>query len=1189
MEAAVDPAAVRDQCTAEYPHLRADIELAFELELTRRRAAPPSPPKTLLVPGDRLGAFRVERFVAKGGMGEVYEAWQEEVERRVALKVSARPFANESTLAQFAREHQVPARLHQTHVVPIHYAGHAEVRGSRLWYYAMHFVDGAPLSALLTAVYQRETSRPAGRVTPPLTEVVGSLVLADSNSAVTLSLATGGPAAEAGRTSRVASGERFRLSAAYFVSVAETMREVGEAVGYLHAHGVRHRDIKPANVMMDRTGASYLIDFGLAIRKEDAALPAEQPAALWPVEPGTPEYMAPEQYAGPGRPPGPVDVRADVYALGVTLYELLTLRPAFRDADRGKLAARVIAGEPSSPRELVTNVPKDLAAVCRKAMSADPGARYVSAAGFADDLRCWAEWAPTAARPGWATLRPLRLWAWRNKARAAAVGAVALLLLGSTAWAVQRAEARKAELERVERDRRFEQEVLAAQELRLGPAYAGWSDDAVGRLKDARDIRPDANLRYPLAATFVGPDARLVRRYDLPRVPGTGVGLGDVVFSPDGRRILAGGSTESRAPAHRSPALLWDDVAARDPVLAAVAGAGPVVFPDPDTPLHLLLPTDDRRAFVLRNVTTGGAIAEIPAPDRAADDLAAAVSADARFAGVTFGDGSVPVGRLVGTTQLWALDPKRPGVPARKVGEWPQHATALAFAADGRYLAAGTGHGEVIVRVTADGREVLRIAEAGLPVTAVAFGRNSWRGDGERPDRGPGRLPLLAVATKGGGLGVWDLEARRRVNSFHGSYESAYAVAFSPDGATLASAGRSDPSLWDVASGRRLLRLSRNRLQPLRNWMTGLAFAPDGRRLAVAGRDAYGDPGGLDVFELEDGRGVRSLRGLSGQVESVCLSSNGKWVAALARNWQLAVWDRPTGGLRFVCDVPPGWFTDNAALAFDEGRGEVLVASGTRATRWDLATGDRTGTWELPLGLNDCLAVPPGRKPILIRRDPIVLPPALAAPAGEARPRPERVLRARELEEGGAWTDLYPIAELPPQIHNCHVTADGRFLLVNGRDADGNPHPYLYDGKSGRPIPVPAMHDPLSGGVLSPAGTFLAGRTYGDRNRASVLKLPDLTPHATDPGLGGPLLVTDDTGSLVAYPTYRTPETDINLARLGRPEPLLTFDAGRSASTGVNQLVLSDGRSLAWGRDDGAVCLADVTRCLEQLTAFAGR
>src|SRR5262249_21125255 len=151
--------------------------------------------------------------------------------------------------------------------------------------------------------------------------------------------------------------------------------------------GVLHRDIKPSNLLLDETGNVWVTDFGLAKAASDSDDLTHTGDVV-----GTLRYMAPERFNGPG------DVRSDVYALGLTLYELLTLRPAFEEADRNKLVKQVMHGEPPRPRQLNPRVPRDLETVVLKAIARDPAHRYATAEDFGTDLQRFLDDEPILAR-----------------------------------------------------------------------------------------------------------------------------------------------------------------------------------------------------------------------------------------------------------------------------------------------------------------------------------------------------------------------------------------------------------------------------------------------------------------------------------------------------------------------------------------------------------------------------------------------------------------------------------------------------------------------------------------------------------------------------------------------------------------------------------------------------------------------
>ncbi len=161
---------------------------------------------------------------------------------------------------------------------------------------------------------------------------------------------------------------------ALYRSVAQIGRQAAEGLAYAHARGIIHRDIKPANLLLDTAGVVWITDFGLA-KGEDEGLTLTGDII------GTIRYMAPERFRGQGDP------RVNIYALGLTLYELLALRPAFHSADRLRLMEKIKNEEPVRPRSIDGRIPRDLETIVLKAMDKDPKRRYPTAGEMAEDLR----------------------------------------------------------------------------------------------------------------------------------------------------------------------------------------------------------------------------------------------------------------------------------------------------------------------------------------------------------------------------------------------------------------------------------------------------------------------------------------------------------------------------------------------------------------------------------------------------------------------------------------------------------------------------------------------------------------------------------------------------------------------------------------------------------------------------------
>jgi serine/threonine protein kinase len=375
------------------------------------------------MPTDPLGDFRIIREVGRGGMGVVYEAEQLSLGRRVALKVL--PLASildPKQLQRFRNEALAAAHLNHPHIVPVYGVGCE--RG--IHYYAMQLVHGQTLADVIRGLRRAGLDGEAASVAPDRSAVDGRHTGTESGP---------GTDTRAGRAAGL-STEKSHRSPAFVRAVAALGSEAAEALEHAHQMGVVHRDVKPANLILDGRGHVWVTDFGLAQVRGGPDLTRTGDLV------GTLRYMAPEQAAAEH---DLVDHRADVYALGVTLYELLTLRPAVDGRDRQEVLRRLFEGAPPNPRRLNPAVPADLETVLLKATAREPGERYATAQEFADDLRRFLDGCPIAARrPGLA--RRAVAWARRHSSvvvtAGAALAVTVVVLAASLAYvATERAEA----------------------------------------------------------------------------------------------------------------------------------------------------------------------------------------------------------------------------------------------------------------------------------------------------------------------------------------------------------------------------------------------------------------------------------------------------------------------------------------------------------------------------------------------------------------------------------------------------------------------------------------------------------------------------------------------------------------------------------------------------------------------------
>jgi hypothetical protein len=347
--------------------------------------------------------YRVGPEIGSGGMGRVYEAYDRQLERVVALKVLAIPGASSfDAQKQFRREAVLLAGLQHRNIVAVH---EIAVEGD-VNYIVMDLVKGTPLNEVLAGARKivEEAGTTAGRRPGLMREVLGAAGEA----------ALHGPADEA----------------AWHRAVARVVREAAHTLEAAHAAGVVHRDIKPKNVLLRKDGSPVILDFGLAGACEGGS--SDMTQGLF----GTTSYLAPEQ-ASSGQVGN--DPRSDVYQLGVLLHEMLSLSRAFEGSGPSEILRRISKGDCQRPREKNPSVPFELEAICLRAMELDIARRYQTARALREDLDRWLLGVelPIAARGGrlGRVLRGSRYAARRHKVAAAAAAALVLgAVIGALIW-----------------------------------------------------------------------------------------------------------------------------------------------------------------------------------------------------------------------------------------------------------------------------------------------------------------------------------------------------------------------------------------------------------------------------------------------------------------------------------------------------------------------------------------------------------------------------------------------------------------------------------------------------------------------------------------------------------------------------------------------------------------------------------
>jgi serine/threonine protein kinase/WD40 repeat protein len=793
-----------------------------------------------------LGDYRILREVGRGGMGVVYEAEQVSLGRRVALKVL--PFAavlDPRHLQRFHNEARAAAGLHHPNVVPVHAVGCE--RG--VHYYAMQFIDGQSLAAVIAELRRQADGAPAP--TAPRAETV---------------------ARTAGLTT-----ERVGRDAAFCRAAARLGLQAAEALDYAHEMGVVHRDVKPGNLLLDGRGRVWVADFGLARVQGDGAVTRTGDRV------GTLRYMSPEQCGGL---PEAIDRRTDVYSLGVTLYELLTLEPAFDSSDRVALAAQIVRTDPRPPRRLNPAVPADLETIVLKAAAKDATDRYATARELADDLRSFLEDRPIKARPPGLVTR-LRRWAGRHRAVVlTAAAALAVLLAAAVAglavsYALLAAEGDRTRVAERESRRRLWDALVAQarsrrQSRQVGQQFESWKAvTEAARLARELDLGEDRarELRDEAIACLALADLRLVKG------PWEGSPAGaswHVEFDAD-LTHYARGDPRGAVTVHAGDG---DRVMAR---LLGLRPAGLTFSPD-GAYLGVQYPS----RFVLWDWRRDVTILKVSTP---ACHYAVAFRPDGRLLSLGRSDGTLTLHELPGGAETKRF----------ATGVVPQH---LAFRPDGGVLAVSTreGGGRVVQLWDVATGELTRTLEHPDGVWRVA-----WHEDGV----------LLAAACDDHRVHVWDTVTGRPRTVLHGHQAPPQRVAFAAGSDLLLSWGWDDTTrLWNPWTGQELLRVAG----------TGSQLSHDGRRLATqAGRT-------LTLWEVASAREYRTLpRGRAAGPDGHGggdVSPDGRWLA-LGTVQGVRLWDLARG--TELASLPAARVND---VRFHPSGRELFTCGPAGLSRW---------------------------------------------------------------------------------------------------------------------------------------------------------------------------------------------------------------------------------------------------------------
>jgi WD40 repeat protein/serine/threonine protein kinase len=908
----------------------------------------------LVTKPQRIGGYRILREVGRGGMGVVYEAEQLALGRHVALKVLPLHLAREgSGLERFRREAKAAARLHHSNIVPVFEVGEE----GESTFYAMQFIHGQALDEVLEELKRLRLASsgerpPAGE--SPRQQIAHSLMSdrlppghAAQGAREPAAPPAGGHGAEKSSSINLpgqadpSTVETNRHH--YYRSAARVGIQVAEALDYAHQEGVIHRDIKPSNLLLDTAGRVWITDFGLA--KIDGAALTHTGDVV-----GTIRYMAPERFRGWSDP------RSDVYSLGLTLYEMLLLKPAFAAPDRMKLIHEVTHTEPPRLRKADARIPRDLETIVQKAIDKEPGRRYQTAAELAADLQRFVDDKPILARRVGATERGWR-WCKRNPVVAGLIAAVVLVTVtgfvlvlsqmrvalaneqtANTNAAEAREQKREADAARQQAEKQRDELAALTDRLRrttyvvnMNLAQRAWNENDVGRVRELLKLQEPG----PADEDLRGFEWHYLQRLchaDLLTLQGHSGAVRCVAFGPDGAVLASGCWPEHQGSGEVK---IWDAKSGKE--LHTLRGHSRSINGVAFSPDGKRLATVSG-SWHLFSRATDAHTGRTPSAEQAygppGDVTVWDVTTGRELLFLEGGGGSVafsPDGKRLAWTGIVQGKETSQTQPEIKVCDAttgthlltiPGGGANLAFTADSKLVVAAhwENHHFGALRVwdATTGKE----SHSYRPAGAISV----LSPDGER----------LAAAGIDESVQLENTATGQVLFTLRGHRERINQLAFSPDGKRLATASADQTiRVWDTATGAETVQLRGHSQGVLE-----VAFSPDGQRLVSGSLD-----GTAKVWDVTLDPEARTFRGSKSLLHCLAFSPDGQRVAAAGKDRLVKVWD--VASRRELHSLGPNQQIWKLAFSAD---GQQVIAVGwdreVEVKTWDLATGHATRvTW----------------------------------------------------------------------------------------------------------------------------------------------------------------------------------------------------------------------------------------------------
>ncbi len=942
--------------------LRAEVEKLLEAHSEAGNFLEPSLDQTKLhqpaaVRSIQPGTLVADRYkllekIGEGGMGEVWVADQfEPIKRRVALKLIKPGMDSRSVLARFEAERQALAVMDHPNIAKVLDAG---TTGDGRPYFVMELVKGTPITEFADA----------RKLTPT---------------------------------------ERLEL----FVPVCQ-------AIQHAHMKGIIHRDIKPSNVLVelhDDRMVAKVIDFGVA-KAIGQQLTDKTIYTGFGALVGTPTYMAPEQATFNALD---VDTRADVYALGVLLYELLAGSPPIekerlnqaaldevlrivRDEEPPRPSQRlstshakasIAAVRGSEPTHLSQLMKGEIDWIVMKALEKDRTRRYESANGLAKDLQRYLNGEAVEACPPTLGYRLKKAYR-RNRAAVRVAGAFTLFMLSAVAvssWLALKA----TRAETLAEEKRIEAEANAklADEKATEAAYTlGLSDARLDVIREQRDeaqrmtyaaqmnlaaraweddnVPRARELLESVPKSVADKDIRGFEWHYLSRVSNSAIQTLDghsgyvlcAAFSPDGKRLATGSSDTT--------VKVWSCETGKE-LFAFEGPGGPVFCLDFSPDGQRLVSSDGNAGLVtVSDSSTGNLLSRV---NHKRQVHGVAFSPDGRCFATAGYDGKVKVWDSTTSEQLITLDH----------GE--QNLFTVAFSPDGQRLASAGSSGTIKLWHVPNGKELVTLNGHTSTIWSVAFSPDGMQ---------------LASGSNDNTVKLWGTENGNQLLTVTSTIGCIYSVSYSPDGKRLAGGGdKKLVKIWDTNTGEELasikghgnevqcVRFSRDGQQlatassdrtakiwdskihnePLELHDFGpVAFSGSGERVATRGKQQNT----ITVWDRDSTKTPLTLYGHTARVDRLAISPDGRYVASVSKgdrirkiNQEMKVWETSTGKELFSIGEAESEF-DGDMFAFSPDSTQLATVSGKLVVLWEVATGkklwildtDATDAWALVFSPN---------------------------------------------------------------------------------------------------------------------------------------------------------------------------------------------------------------------------------------------